>query len=208
MRTKAASEMLTRRQLGTIKKLVTEYDLSMDVTLVTLSCNLADKLTRIPQRWFEPVPPMCAASMEEPDEIMKIHHCSGHPGVRRTCYFIRLTNPSVSTNAVRAVVKGCRTCQSIDPAPVKWRKGKLGVTRTWSRLGMDISHYGGQNFLMLIDCGPTRFTVWRPLSRQDLSSIICQLELVFYAVDSSGASWTNRGSSFDYDVHMCQVVMA
>lgn len=41
MHTKAASKMLIRR-LDTIKKLVAKYDLSMDVTLVTLNCNLAD----------------------------------------------------------------------------------------------------------------------------------------------------------------------
>lgn len=40
--TKAASEMLIRR-LDTIKKLVAKYDLFLDVTLVTLNCNLADR---------------------------------------------------------------------------------------------------------------------------------------------------------------------
>lgn len=90
------------------------------------------------KKFIEFVPPVCAASVEETDEIMKIHHCSGHPGVRRTCYFIQLTNPSVSTSAVRAVVKGCQTCKS----PFKWQKGELGVSSIWSRLGMDITHYG------------------------------------------------------------------
>ena len=99
-------------------------------------------------------------SLHSRDEITKIHHLSGYRGVRRTCYFVQLTNPSVST---RDVVKRCQTCQSIDPASVKWRKGKLGVGSTWSRLTMDMTHYGSQHFLTLIDCGPSRFTVWWPL---------------------------------------------
>ena len=37
---------------------------------------------------------------------------------------------------------------------------------------MDITDYGSQHFLTLIDCGPTRFTIWRPLVRQDSSNVI------------------------------------
>ena len=187
VRTKAASEMLIRRKLSTIKKLAAEYELCMDVTLVTSNCHLADGLTRVSQKWYESMKKgdelsqlVCTTSMEEPDEIAKIHHFSRHPGVRRTCYFVRLINPSVSTSAMRDVVKRCQTCRSIDPASVKWQKGKLGVGSTWSRLAMDITHYGSQHVLMLIDCGPSRFAVWWPLLRQDSTSIIRQLESVFY----------------------------
>ena len=187
VRTKAASEMLIRRRLETIKKLVTEYNLSVDVVLIISNCNLADRMTRVPQRWYDamkkeagPVPLLCAASVEAADKIREIHHDSGHPGVRRTYYFVRLTNPSVSKSAVRAVVKECQTCQSIDPAPARWRKGRLGTDTTWSRLGMDVTHYGSQHFLTLIDCGPTRFAIWRPLVRQDSSSVIRELESIFY----------------------------
>ena len=45
---------------------------------------------------------------------------------------------------------------------------------------MDITHYGRQHFLTLIDCGPTRFAIWRPLVRQDSSSVICELESILY----------------------------
>ena len=93
---------------------------------MTSNCNLADGLTRVPQKWYqsmkkgdEVAQPVCATSLEEPDEIGKIHYLSGLSGVRRTCYFMRLTNPPVSTSAVRDVVKRCQTCQSIDPASVK-----------------------------------------------------------------------------------------
>ena len=65
-----------------------------------------------------PVPLLCAASVEAADKIREIHHDSGYTGVRRTFYFVQLTNPSVSKSAVRAVVKECQTCQSIDPVPL------------------------------------------------------------------------------------------
>ena len=48
--TKAASAMLIRRRLNTLKDLVEEYHLTVDVTLVPSTLNLADRLT---QRWFD-----------------------------------------------------------------------------------------------------------------------------------------------------------
>ena len=51
VRTKAASEMLIQRQLDTIIKLVKEYALSMNVSLVKSSQNKADRFTRVLQRW-------------------------------------------------------------------------------------------------------------------------------------------------------------
>ena len=45
---------------------------------------------------------------------------------------------------------------------------------------MDVTHVNGYHYLTLIDCGPTRFAVWRRLQRQDTDSVIQQLELVFF----------------------------
>ena len=45
IQTKAASEMLIRRRLDMIKKIVAEYGLSVEITLVALECNFADSLT-------------------------------------------------------------------------------------------------------------------------------------------------------------------
>ena len=95
-----------------------------------------------------------------------------------------------------AVVKECQPCQSIDPTPVKWWKGKLGVSSTWIRLVMDITHYDGQHFLTLIDCGPSRFAVWQPLLQQDSTSIIRQLESVFYELGPLEEILTDNDTTF------------
>ena len=47
VRTKATSAMLLRRRLETIKSLVEEYGLSMDVALIPSIQNLADPMTRV-----------------------------------------------------------------------------------------------------------------------------------------------------------------
>ena len=52
VRTKSAKEMLIRGRLNILKKLVGEYELTVNVVLVPSNKNMADRLTRVPQRWF------------------------------------------------------------------------------------------------------------------------------------------------------------
>ena len=132
VRTKAASEMLIRRRLDTIIKLVKEYALSMNGTIVKSSQNKADRLTRVPQRRLDaikgntgPVQPACTASVSSAglDQIRIVHRQSVLPDVRRTFYFVKQIAPGVSKATVKTVVRECEECQSIDPAPVHWSKG-------------------------------------------------------------------------------------
>ena len=186
VRTGAASEMLIRRRLDALASLVKEYGLSVDVD-VRSEHNRADSLTRVPQRWFDLVkkaaePPYCASAVSPSEHdsewIRSIHHRSGHPGVRRTLYFIRQVDPTVSKASVWTIVRNCKKCQSIDPPPMSWPKRKLGVSDTWSRVGMDITHYQGRHYLSLIDCGASRFLIWRRI-RQDAASVVSHLESPF-----------------------------
>ena len=113
------------------------------------------------------------------DWIRSIHHRSGHSGVRQTLYFIRQVDPTVSKTSVRTVVRNCKKCLSIDPLPTRWPRGKLDVSDTWSRVGMDVTHYQGRHYLSLIDCGLSRFSIWRHLRRQDAASVVSHLESLF-----------------------------
>ena len=122
---------------------------------------------------------LAAAGAELDAAIARVHHESGHPGVRRTLYFAKRAHLGVTKKQVRGVVSRCETCRSIDPAPVKWRSGKLDVEAVWSRVGMDITHYRGRSYLSLVDCGPSRFTIWRPLRTQTSAAVIEQLDTVF-----------------------------
>ena len=116
------------------------------------SQNHADSLTRVLHRWMdllkegkEPVLESSAivGRRLDEDQVADIHHQSGHPGAKRTLYFAW----SVDLQVSKSVVKVCETCRSIDPAPVRWKNGKLGVKDNWNRLAMDITHHNGENFL-------------------------------------------------------------
>ena len=189
VRTKVASEKLIRRWLNTLKELVKEYALTVDVTLVLSTGNTADRLTLVPQRRLEvmkkengPEPSISTAHIDELDtsQIMTIHRGCGHLGVQCTTYFIRRICPTVAKAAVKSAIRMCEECQSTDPALIQWEKGKMEVNRNWQRLGMDITNYSTRHFLTLMDCGPSCFSIWKQLARQDLTSMICQLEVVFF----------------------------
>ncbi len=49
-----------------------------------------------------------------------------------------LRETEVFKAAVREVVRECEECQSIDPAPVSWKAGRLDVCENWRRVGMDV----------------------------------------------------------------------
>ena len=113
--------------------------------------------------------------------IVKKHQEAGHPGVRRTLYFVRRDiDRSVSRRMVQSAVTKCQICQSVDPAPAKWRHGNLHVSETWWRLAIDITHFQGQSYLTVIDCGPSRFSIWRSLRRTDSACIVERLAEIFY----------------------------
>uniref|UniRef100_A0A5S6Q541 RNase H domain-containing protein n=1 Tax=Trichuris muris TaxID=70415 RepID=A0A5S6Q541_TRIMR len=151
LRTKATSEMLIRRRVAIFIALIKEYDLEITISLIKSADNKADTLTRMPQQWLmtvatEPAP-VCAAANEVDvnNLIARIHHASGHPGVKRTLYFTKRVNSMVTRRQVRNVVLSCETCRSIDPAPIRWKQGSLGVKETWHRLAIDVTHCSGNH---------------------------------------------------------------
>ena len=160
-----------------------------ECVLVKSSQNKSDRLTRVPQRWLDaikrntgPVQPACTASVSSVglDQIKIVHWQSGHPGVRRTLYFVKQIAPGVAKATVKTIVRECEECQSIDLAPVHWSKEALNVKQTWHRVAMDITSCNGVHFLTVIDCGPAQFAIWRRLPRQDVTSEINQLKVLFY----------------------------
>ena len=92
---------------------------------------------------------------------------------------LRQCEPGLSRREVHAVVSQCETCQAIDPAPVKWKSGALEVDQSWKRLAIDITHHGRNLYLSVVDCGPSRFSLWRLLRRGDSAHVVEQLHAIF-----------------------------
>ena len=90
-------------------------------------------------------------------QIKDIHVLSRHPSIKRMLYFVSCLNPAMAKVEIKQIIKNCEMCQSIDPAPARWQKGCLEASDAWERLGIDFTHYSGNHFLTLINCGPTHF---------------------------------------------------
>ncbi|XP_065668044.1 uncharacterized protein LOC136088283 [Hydra vulgaris] len=186
LRSKATGEMLIRRRLSVLQQLIEEYNVSVEVKLIPSKDNLADALARVRSRWLNKLTvPECRNSCmgivaTKAESISDIHQRTGHFGVNRTLNFVRKAIPTATENDVRNVIKSCEPCQSIDPAPIRWEKGNLDVEGNWERLAMDITHYGTDKFLSLIDCGPSKYALWRHLSSSYGSlAIVRILRLIF-----------------------------
>ena len=178
--------MLIRRRLQTLKSVVEEYEMSVNIRFVSSCENKADVLTRVPQKWLSAASHgvTCAAvsgdeAATEKSEIRRVHEASGHPGVKRSLYFCRRARLTTTKREVREVVQECQRCLSIDPSRAHWESGELSVSAVWKRLAMDVTHVSGAHYLTIIDCGPSRFAVWRRLRGQNSASVIDQLEQLF-----------------------------
>ncbi|XP_071530436.1 uncharacterized protein [Panulirus ornatus] len=64
------------------------------------------------------------------------------------------------------------------------------------RVRVGISQVEDQRYLTLIDCGPSRYAIWRRLRRQDATGVIDQLESVFYERGVSKELLTDNVTSF------------
>jgi len=77
------------------------------------------------------------------------------------------------------VIRCCNRCNSVDPANVKWEKGILSVDTNWSRVAIDVTHYGSKLWLTAIDCGPSRFTIWKSIRSEAGPDIVEVIESIF-----------------------------
>ena len=167
------SEMIVKRRLSVVRDLVIEYGVELSVTYVNSCRNKADPLTRVNKAWLqEKVKDVCAVNVAD-------LHNQHHFGVDRTLHLARLVDPSVDRKAVERCVRRCIQCRSVDPAPVRHEPGRLEVRDNWWRLALDVTHYRGKSYLTIIDCGPSRFAIWREVNSENAREISSHLMEIF-----------------------------
>jgi transposase InsO family protein/ribonuclease HI len=176
------SEPLVYRRIGLLADIFKEYDLMVTISLVRSHENKADRLTRVPKRWLNVRTACVAVSTDERvREITKIHELH-HLGVRKTKYVIQRMRPGLrpTNEEVKTVINRCQECASIDPAPVKYEKGELEVAGVWTRLACDVTHYREKKYVTIVDCGPSRFAIWKAIKNEESEEIIRVFEGIFY----------------------------
>ncbi len=193
------SETLVRRRLNLLRDLQNECNLRLNVLLVRSCENKADLLTRVPKKWLNQSASLgCFSRHSQREDIINEVHGIAHFGFEKTYYLAQRMHPSlqISRDEVRRVVASCPRCLSIDPSPVKWNRGELCVKKVWDRLACDVTHYGNQRYLTVIDCGPSRFTIWIRLSSESASEISNALERIFREHGLPTEVLVDNGASF------------
>ena len=182
IRVKGMSEALVRRRLSLLNDTINECNLNLTVTFVPSQVNRADILTRVPQAWLRECM-SCVAKVVEGvtlDEVKRIHSLH-HFGVDRTLFFVNQLHPGSCTRrkTVEKVIESCVRCKSIDPSAEKWSRGELCVRDVWARLACDVTHFGGERYLTVIDSGPSRFAIWRHLRTETAGEVAGIFEEIF-----------------------------
>ena len=189
VRMKGAAEMLVKRCLGVIGDIITDYGLNVTVRFVPSVENKADHMTRVPKRWFgyretseEAVSVVAAiATGEGPEDAIWAAHLPQDLGLDRTLFLARQIDCNLTHQQVKQELAGCEACQRIDPAlrgENMVPTGDLSVDSNWFRVAVDVTHFNGQLYLSIVDCGPSRVEIWRRLQTESVMNVIAQLRSV------------------------------
>ena len=199
IKARGLGEALTRRRLSIIADTLFECNLVASVSLVRSEENKADQLTRVPQGWLKPsvCHQVVAAAVEVKPDLVAFHDLH-HLGTNRTLYLARKSYPDakITRKQVEAVVKNCSRCCSIDPAPVSWTPGSADVSDNWQRLAIDVTHFRSKKYLTLIDCGPSKFAIWREIPNEGESVISRHLNEIFRERGPPGELLMDNATSF------------
>ena len=187
IRTHGLAEALVHRRLNLLSDLLKECNISLSIYQVKSHENKADPLTRVPKRWLENQNTSAVSLLRDgsvvhatEQMIQKIHELN-HLGVNRTLYLVRTCCPElyIKKEDVENVVRRCMRCRSIDPAPLMSEGGKLEIPDVWARVACDVTHHEGKNYLTMIDCGPSRFAIWKMIEDESISQVGKCFEEIF-----------------------------
>ena len=70
------------------------------------------------------------------------------------------------------------------------------MSESWQRLAVDVTHYRGEPYLTVLDCGPGRFAIWRKMRSETAAAIIKELEQIFYELGPAEELLMDNASAF------------
>ena len=191
VRTKGILEMLIKRCLMVFKVVIAEYQLAVKFNLMPTIEKKADQLTWVAKKCLcyqesesstEAVTASVVAALDLPaKEAIRAAHLPHHLGVDRTFYLTKRVRSDLTCDMVKRDISWCKVCQRIDPAMRSENLvglGNLAVEGNWCRVACDTTHYNGTTYLSLVDCGPSRFSIWRRLPNETAANNVANLQQV------------------------------
>lgn len=202
IKTSGLSEMLIKRRLSIFSETVHAYNLNLTVKLVKSHENMADMLTRVPQKWLVQEKQLnkeiCVVGVhnDTTDMNVKSVHELCHAGIKKTKYLAEeILKRPVKIEEVQEVVRKCSKCLSIDPAPIRFENGNLQCSKRWFRLAIDVTYFNKKAYLTIIDCN-TKYALWYLLAPETSTKIIQILETIFRKFGYPHEILVDNGSNF------------
>ncbi|QQP49389.1 Putative LOC101234602 [Caligus rogercresseyi] len=196
IRVSGISEMLIKRRLSILRETLEEYGVNWDVSLVPSSVNKADQLTRVPRDWIirakNKTPLPARISYKTVKRTHELHHRGGDV----TLHFAQKVDPGVTKDVVKEVIKSCEVCKSISPQPILSVGGSLSVPSNWKRVAIDITHVGSKKFLTVVDCGPSRFAIWREVNQESIPEVVKCIEEIISCMGPMHEIICDNGKTF------------
>lgn len=97
------------------------------------------------------------------------------------------------------MVRASQRCRSIEPSPIQWDLGDLSVKNNWTRWAYDVTHFHCDKYLTLVDSGPSRFCVWKPLANESITTVLEALLCVFREMGPPNVLHLDNSPTFKSD---------
>ena len=85
-----------------------------------------------------------------------------HLGIDRNLFLAQQIECNLTHQQVKEELAGCEACQRIDTAlrgENMVPTGDLSVDGNCFRVVVDVTHFNGQLYLSMVDCGPSRVAI-------------------------------------------------
>ena len=181
-----------------------EFVMKIKVQWVSTSKNKSDCLTRVKRSWVtETATNVIAVGTVD---IIREEHRRHHLGVDKTWCVLKKLGHKVTREDIDDVVKDCRECQSIDPSPKKWKEKSLEVAGSWVRVACDTTYSGKRLYLTMVDCGPSRFAIWKNIIHGDAVTVTSCFENVFLERGAPEELLLDNSATFHSDMlkNLCE----
>ena len=70
------------------------------------------------------------------------------------------------------------------------------MEENWQRVAADVTHYSNRLYLTMIDCGPSRFAVWRRIPNEEVATLVREVEQLFRERGPPAEFLVDDGASF------------
>ena len=131
--------------------------------------HAADALSRINS---------CSAMVHSESNLKEIHDSLCHPGVTRTCHFVKTRNLPFSVSDVRKMIESCRVCRELKPSFHKSSGVLVKATQPLQQLNIDFkgplpaSSYSSNRYILTLVDEFSRFPFAFPCKDMSSSTVI------------------------------------